>query len=432
MAKIEEIKSAIVDREDEILQKFEKENLIGREHFEEVQKAVSTDVALIITGVRRCGKSIFAFMLGKQKKYAYVNFEDERLRLSAGELNLVLEAVYSLKGEVDLFIFDEIQNIEGWERFVSRLIPTKKVIITGSNARLLSKELATFLTGRHIDFTLFPFNFREFLAFHSFTPNIHSTKDIAKTKNFLEKYLTEGGFPLRYKIGKIFLIETFQDILERDIIQRYKIKHVKMFKEMSKYLISQTAREISYNKLKNAFMVKSVHTIKNYVSYLENAYLVFVLERFSFKLKEQALAPKKVYVIDPGIINATGFAFSDNRGRIMENVVAIELLRRTFANHDQELYYWKDHQQREVDFVLKEGKKIKQLVQACYDLSNIDVREREINALLRAEAELKCKNLLIITSDYEAEEKKYSSIIKFIPLWKWLLERKRSEVGSGV
>ncbi len=423
MANIEEIKSAIVDREDEILQKFEKEQLIEREHFEEIQRAVSTDVALIITGVRRCGKSIFAFMLGKEKKYAYVNFEDERLRLSANELNQVLEAIYSLKGEVDIFIFDEIQNIEGWERFVSRLIPTKKVIITGSNARLLSKELATFLTGRHIDFTLFPFNFGEFLAFHSFTPNIYSTKDIAKTKSFLEKYLTEGGFPLRYKIGKIFLIEVFQDILERDIIQRYKIKHVKAFKEMSKYLISQAAREISYNQLKNVFMVKSVHTIKNYISYLENAYLVFVLERFSFKLKEQALAPKKVYAIDPGIINAAGFAFSDNRGRVMENVVAIELFRRTLTSRSLELYYWKDHQQREIDFVLKEGKKIKQLVQACYDLSNIATREREVSALLRGGAELKCKNLLIITSDYEAEEKRGSAVIKFIPLWKWLLER---------
>src|SRR3989338_2077790 len=155
MVNVEEIKTAIADREEELLQKFSKEMIIQRGQFDSIQRLISTDAVVIITGVRRCGKSILAFMLGKTRKYAYVNFDDERLTLDASELNKVLEAAYSLKNDVDLLIFDEIQNIVGWERFVARLITSKKIIITGSNAHLLSKELATHLTGRHIDFMLF-------------------------------------------------------------------------------------------------------------------------------------------------------------------------------------------------------------------------------------------------------------------------------------
>lgn len=421
MVHIDEIKAVITDREEELRQKFKNEVIIEREHFQEMQKVAATDAAIIITGVRRCGKSIFAFMLGKSQRSAYINFEDERLQLSSSDLNKVLEAVYSLKGDVDLLIFDEIQNVPGWEMFVSRLLPNKKIIITGSNARLLSSELSTFLTGRHINFSLFPFSFRELLRYHQFTPNMNLTKDIAKIKAYAESYLKEGGFPLRYKLGPLFLVETYKDILERDIIQRYSIKHGKAFKDLAKYLITNSSQEWSYNKLKNMLQVKSVHTIANYISYLEAASLIFTLERFSFKLKEQVMAPKKAYCIDTGMALAIGFSFGENRGKIMENAVAVELSRKAHQFPELELYYWKDHQQREVDFILKKGRKVIQLLQVCYDPSNISTREREVQSLLKASKELRCTNALIITFDHQEEQRVQGITIHYVPLWRWLL-----------
>jgi uncharacterized protein len=414
MALLDTIKTAIIDREEELQQKFKHEHIIVREAAKKV--SLNTDAALLITGIRRCGKSTLAYMLSQGQKSAYVNFEDERLNITASELNIILEAIHSLKGDVDLLIFDEIQNVVGWERFVARLLPTKKIIVTGSNARLLSKELATFLTGRHIDLPLFPFSFREFCTWKNFTPS-DSTKDIAQTKAFLEEYTEKGAFPLTYKLGNIFLLELYKDVLERDIIQRYKIRHIKVLKDIAKYLISHHSKELSYNQLRKIFGVKSVHTIKNYISYLQNTYFILLLERFSFKLKEQALAPKKAYCIDTGMINAIGFRGTPDTGRIMENLVAIALWRT-----GQEIYYWKDHQHREVDFVIKKGKNVVQLVQVCADISHLSTKEREIKALMTASKELRCNNLLIITENKEGTEKLDGKEMHYIPLWKWLLQ----------
>ncbi|MEM2935311.1 MAG: ATP-binding protein, partial [Candidatus Thermoplasmatota archaeon] len=241
MTNIESIKSAIVDKEEELRNKIKTENIIEREL--KIDK-ISKDIASIITGVRRCGKSILAFLLTQEKKAAYVNFEDERLQLKQHEWNVVLEAIASLKGDTEFIVFDEIQYIDGWERFVSRILSNKKIIITGSNARLMSKEFSTFLTGRHIDFELFPFSFREYLFFKKFTPNMYLTRDIAKTKDLLVEYLKIGGFPLAYKIGKYFASENYRDIMERDVIQRYNIKYKNALKDLARYYISNCAREI--------------------------------------------------------------------------------------------------------------------------------------------------------------------------------------------
>jgi uncharacterized protein len=414
MALIDSIKTAIVDREEELKQKFKQEHIIPRDITIDV--SVHTDAALVITGIRRCGKSILAYMLSKDHKSAYVNFEDERLNIAASELNVVLEAIHSLKGDVDLIILDEIQNVVGWERFVARLLPAKRIIVTGSNARLLSKELATFLTGRHIDAALFPFSFREFCAWKDASLT-QSTKGIAQTRALLQEYTEKGSFPLTYKLGNVFLLELYKDILERDIVQRYKIRHVKVLKDIAKYLISHHSKEMSYNQLRKIFAVKSVHTVKNYISYLQSTYLVLIVERFSPKLKEQALAPKKAYCIDTGIIGVIGFSTSPDIGRMMENIVAVELWRSK-----QEFYYWKDYQQREVDFVVKKGKKIVQLIQVCSDISHIVTKEREIKALLTASKELRCSNLLIITENNEGTERIDGKEIHYIPLWKWLLK----------
>jgi hypothetical protein len=421
MTDIETIKRAIVDKEEDLKGKMKSEKIIEREL--KIDR-ISTDAATIITGVRRCGKSILAFLLTLNKQAAYVNFEDERLQVEARNLNLILEAIASLKGEVDFIVFDEIQYINGWERFVSRLLPTRKIIITGSNARLLSKEFATFLTGRHIDYELFPFSFREYLKFHNFTPNVYLTRDISKTREFLKEYVKTGGFPLTFKLGRNFLVENYKDIVERDVIQRYKVKYEKVLKELAKYYISMNAREISFNKLKNILNVKSVQTIKNYSEFLSNAYLIFFLEKYSPKLKLQMISPKKVYCIDNGFVEAMSFKASEDFGRLMENLVAVELMRRkSYWFKNQEIYYWKDYQQNEVDFLVKEGEKIKQLIQVTYASNKNEIETREIKGLLKASEILNCKNLVVITWDYEDEVTIENRKIVFRPLWKWLLIR---------
>jgi len=419
MTDIETIKRAIVDKEEDLKGKMKSEKIIEREL--KIDR-ISTDAATIITGVRRCGKSVLAFLLTLDKQAAYVNFEDERLQVEAKDLNLILEAIASLKGEVEFIVFDEIQYINGWERFVSRLLPTRKIIITGSNARLLSKEFATFLSGRHIDYELFPFSFREYLKFNNFKPNVHLTRDISKTREFLKEYIKTGGFPLTFKLGRNFLVENYKDIVERDVIQRYKVKYEKVLKELAKYYISTIAREISFNKLKNILNVKSVQTIKNYSESLSNSYLIFFLEKYSPKLKLQMISPKKVYCIDNGFVEAMSFKASEDFGRLMENLVAVELMRRkSYWFKKQEVYYWKDYQQNEVDFVVREGEKIKQLIQVTYASNKNEIETREIKGLLKASELLNCKNLLVVTWDYEDEIVIENRKIIFKPLWKWLL-----------
>ncbi|MBI2147428.1 ATP-binding protein [Candidatus Woesearchaeota archaeon] len=413
---IDTIKTVIMEREQELHKKIAEENIIPREGAVEIQKLFSPDAAVVITGVRRCGKSLLAFLLG-ETPFGYVNFDDERLTIKAEELNSVLEAVYALKGEVNFFIFDEIQNIVGWEKFVSRLLPGKKIIITGSNARLMSKELATHLTGRHLDITLYPFSFREFLLLKKLKINTHLTKDIAQIKAALAEYVERGGFPLTYRLGNIFLAETYKDIIERDIIQRYGIRYASTMKELAKYLFSNVGKEITYNSLRKFLNIRSVHTIKNYCSYLQNAYLIFLVERFSFSLKEQALAPKKVYSIDNGLTQAIGFQFSQNRGRFVENAVAIELLRKSGPGT---FYYWKDYQQNEVDFVVKNKKQIKELLQVHAISTREEIEEMEIKALIKGSDSLRCRNLKVITWDYTSTRRYDKKTVEFIPLWKWL------------
>ena len=217
-------------------------------------------------------------------------------------------------------------------------------------------------------------------------------------------------------------MKTYEDIIQKDILLRYKIKNKATFTELAKYLVSNFSHEITYNKLKDITSIKNVHTIKNYVNYLSNAYLIIILERFSFKLKNQMIAPKKLYCIDTGIINSVAFSFSEDFGRIMENLVAVELLRRkSYGTPDTELYYWKDHQQREVDFVIKKGKNIEQLIQVTSASEHNQIEKREYTGLLKASEELRCKNLLMITWDYEIKETIDGKEITFIPLWKWLL-----------
>ena len=424
---IENLKRVIVSQREEVEEKFRKEFIIKREaNVDKIKSFLKLPNILVILGIRRCGKSIFSWQVLENEKFGYINFDDERVYgIKAKDLEKILQSFYELYGNLEYFIFDEIQNVEGWELFINRLRVNKKIIITGSNSNLLSGELASRLTGRYIDFTLMPFSFREFLTFNKFEmkdEDFYSTLKIAKIKRFLEEYLKRGGMPEANIFGREFLVRIYSDIIEKDVIRRLKIKKIKTFKEVSMYLISNFSSEISLRKISNIFEVRDVHTIKNWLDALQNSYLTFIVYRYSPKLKEQIIAPKKVYCVDNGIAFTVGFKVSENVGKLMENLVAIELLRRkSYWFNNWEIYYFKDYQQNEVDFLIKENLEIKQLIQVTYASSKDEIERREIKSLLKASNLLKCKELLIITWDYEDEIKENSKVIKCIPLWKWLL-----------
>lgn len=415
------------------MEKIEKEErIIKRDISEAGAIFLKHPNILAVVGVRRCGKSILSYLLGKRGNFGYINFDDERLvGIKTDDLNRIMESFYELYGDVEYVILDEIQNAPNWELFANRLRRTKKVIITGSNSKLLSGELATHLTGRYIDIKLFPFSFREFLDLNQFenTPvGTYTTMEKANILRFLNEYLNAGGFPEVNKFGYAILRRIYDDIITKDVLIRHGIKQRENLRNLSKYLITNFSSEITYRKLAKILGVGHVSTVSNWISYLEDSFLIIKLERFSFKLKRQFVAPKKIYCIDNGIANMIGFKFIEKTGKLMENAVAVELQRKKAADHSSEIYYWRDHQQNEVDFVIKKADKIKQLIQVTYAASKDDIREREIKSLLKGSEELACENLVVITWDYESvdviknsDKGNKNKKIKFIPLWKWLM-----------
>jgi len=421
-----ELKQVIIDQKDELKTLIKREKIIDREFLSTYKKHINSDMIKVITGIRRCGKSIFSHQLLKEKDFAYINLDDERLvTLETRDLNDVLEIFYEVYGKFKYILLDEVHNIYGWELFVNRLKRQGfNLVVTGSNAKLLSKELATHLTGRHIALELLPFSFREFLTYYGISiKSLLSTKEIGLIKKRFDEYVRGGGFPETLKrniISKTYLQALYSTILNKDVVLRHRIRFVKTFKDISSYLLTNHSNLMSFNKIKNIFNLKSTHTALNYVSFLEESYLLFFLKRWSYKQKESLIAKRKVYCIDVGLINALSFKSSRDAGKIYENLVAVELLRKR-ALEDIDIYYWQDIYKHEVDFVIRKDLKIEQLIQVCYDIEDYDTKKREIKALLRASKELKCRNLLVITEDKEGTEIFEDNEVKYAPLWKWLL-----------
>lgn len=425
---VDQIKSVIVSQRQQVEELFQKEKIVEREiNLENVRPLLKFPNILAILGVRRSGKSVFTWMILKGERFGYINFFDERLAsLRSEELSLVIQAFYELYSEVDYFVLDEIQRVVGWERFVSRIRTSKRIVITGSNSGLLRGNLSTFITGRHSDIVLFPFSFNEFLKINSvyLDKDWHLSYDnISTVKRLLNEFLIKGGFPEVHKFGTRILQGIYRDIVENDIISQHKIRNREAIRNLSMYLASNLGKEISFEKLKGYLGIKNGHTVAKYVGYMEESYMFFLLQRFSFKLKDQFVAPRKVYAIDNGMAGSIAFRAGQDIGRQMENIVFVELMRRNlYLELNQDLYYWKDHRGREVDFVLKKGNDIIELVQISYISGNMDINERETASLILASKELKCDALTVITWDYEAEESKEGKLIKYLPIWKWLLQ----------
>lgn len=410
-----------------LLQKRELEKKLKEKYVERKldYSKFNNDLIKVIIGPRRAGKSFLGIhLLSKKGNFGYANFDDEKL-IGIKDYNEIVTAINSIYDSPKILLFDEIQNLEKWELFVNRLQRQGyNLIVTGSNSKLLSKELSTHLTGRHLSITVFPFSFSEFLQAEE---KELITQEI---KEKLNTYLTYGGYPepcLKKIDYKDYLSTLFDSILFKDIVKKFNIRYVSAIEDLAIYLISNIAKDFSYNTLSKVTRCKSVHTVEKYLDCLEEAFVFFKINKFSFKVKEQMAANKKIYCIDNGFIYAKAFKFSQDLGRLYENTVAIKLKKREMEG-GVKVYYWKSSQQEEIDFVLKDGLKISQLIQVCYNLSDSKILEREKRTLLKASKELKCNNLLIIDADTQHEENfKWFGIkrkIKFIPLWKWLLSEK--------
>lgn len=407
-------------------QKYEKERLLGgtyiaRTALKSALQTIENNLIKVIVGPRRAGKSIFAIQLLRNKPFAYLNFDDERL---SGMTNYdqIIKGLNEIYGSTKYLLFDEIQNLKKWELFANRLQRQGYILIlTGSNSQLLSRELAAHLTGRYQQFTIYPFSFLEFLSARNVDVKIKSEQTLIEQGTFLNllnEYLTLGGYPEIVVKGiepRDYLRFLFDSIILKDVVKRYNVRYSKALYDLALFLVSNYSNEYTFTKLKNLLYISSVHTVQNYVRYLESAFLFFTVRRFSYKLKEQLKAPSKIYVYDTGLASVLRMTISPNYGRLMENIVAVELLRR-----GKEIYYYKDKNGAEVDFVVKDGLRIAQLIQVCYDVPDNRTKKKEIKPLLRAGKELSCEKLLMITWDYEAEESYNKITITYIPLWKWL------------
>ncbi len=416
------IKQIVLEQKGEIKKIFS-EKIIPRIILPDVQRVLDSNLIKVIIGVRRCGKSVLSHYLLKNRQYGYVNFDDERLiGVKTKDLNDFWEVLQEINPNCKFILLDEIQNIEGWELFVNRLKRNgHNIVVTGSNSKLLSKELATHLTGRHFSIELYPFSFEEFLLYKNqiiSRDDLYIAEKKAKIKRLLEEYLMYGALPevVKLKPKMQYLRELYDKIIGRDVIFRYSVKYARDLKEIALYAISNFGSKISYRKIKNIFEMKSVHTVKNYLNYLEEAYLLFQINAFSHKLKEQLKLPKKLYCIDTGIINAIIPRSTIDYGRLLENAVFIELKRKKC-----EIYFYAQSNY-EVDFVIREGQKVIRLIQVSYSVEDEVTRKREVRALLKASRELRCNNLSVITWDYDEEKRCKGKKIKFIPLWKWLLD----------
>lgn len=399
---------------------------IERENLSRIKKRLKLPHSVIISGIRRSGKStLLAQIINKfydKNEPYYLNFEDERLiDFQIKDFNVLYELFIELFEEKKIFFFDEIQNISKWEIFVRRMQDNGcKFFLTGSNASLLSKELGAKLTGRSIPVELYPFSFKEYLIFKGYNfviGNLSLTTERGRIKRYFNEYLEKGGMPeyLRYK-DAVVLKNVYEDILYRDIVARYELKEIKALRELGLYFLSNIGNLFSYNKLKSFLKLGSMNTVKSYTGYFEDAFLIFTVNSFSYSLKQQMVAPKKVYCIDNGLANAVSFRFSKDRGKFLENVVLLELKRR-----GEEIYYYKTQNNLEVDFLTKKGAAVDMLVQVSQNLSDEKVRNREVNALILAMEELNLNKGLILTEDDEAEFKLKGKTVSVKPIYKWLL-----------
>ncbi len=410
--------------------------IIRPKYLQKLSELRKTEQIIVITGVRRSGKSTILLQYIKQlidqkinpRNILYINFEDLRFKdLSLELLNQIYEAYleYVQPTSKPYIFLDETHKIKEWEKFARTMHELKKafIFVSGSNTKLLFSEIASVLTGRHLDLGISPLDFEEFLLFKKI--QLKGILDLIskkyQIKSFLREYSEYGGFPLVcLKEQKKELLQTyFEDIISKDIVENHAIEHISKLKSLAKFYLTNIGRRVSFNKI-SKFLNLSLDTVERYSYYLEESYMINFIKKFSYSVKEQEKTMAVVYCVDNGLRNLLGFTFSRDSGWLYQNIVANRLIKKHGKGN---IFYWMSSTQEEVDFIVKENLKVKQLIQVCYDISDLNTKEREIKALLKGSKELRCKNLLIITEDKEGEETIKKKKIKYLPMWKWLLEK---------
>lgn len=368
----------------------------------------------LITGPRRCGKSTQALLMLQNRNFAYLNFDDNDL-LSHWDENLVMEMLGDVYPEYEYLLLDEVQNIDGWDLFVSKLYRSGvNLVVTGSNARLLSSEMATALTGRYLQIEMLPFGLAEFFEWKRVTPDA----DTVDVRVLLDDYLRNGGYPETLELRSLtgsYLSTLFDSIVLKDVAKRHKVRNITDLNNLSEYLISNFCNPLSFNDVAGDLGFSSVATTKKYMEYLREPYLFFYLPRFNNKLKLMKKAPQKIYVVDNGFVTAKAFSLSENLGRLLENQVFVELLRRGYDTQAS-LFYYRSRNDKEVDFVVRKGTRIEALIQVCYDMTMPRTEKREVDSLVECAGELKCDNLIIITENEERVIEKDGYRVKVIPV----------------
>lgn len=374
----------------------------------------------LITGPRRTGKSTEALLMLKGRNFAYLNFDDGKL-LAQWDDDAVWESLHAVYPSFEYLLLDEVQNLEGWDLWVSKLYRLGvNMVATGSNAKLLSSEMATLLTGRYIQIEMLPFSLEEFFAWNGYNLPLSPDTD-ARAKALCDDYLHHGGYPetvAARQLTQSYLSTLFDAIVWKDIAKRHNVRNVEDLNSLAVYLASNFCNPLSANGLAEELGFSSVATTKKFMGYLHEPYLFFYLPRYNNKLKLMKKAPQKVYIVDNGFVEAKAFSVSENLGRLLENQVFIELLHRGYST-EKSLFYYRSRNDKETDFVTRQASHVESLIQVCYDLSSERTLKREIDALIECAGELKCTNLTIVTMNEERTIEKNGHIIKVQPISKF-------------
>ena len=420
--RISDIEKVLLEQQDE-LEALEGEVVIHRP--EEDLINLNSKLAQVVIGVRRSGKSTLCFNALRKAgvHYAYANFDDERLEeLETKDLDNVLQTLYKIYGKFDYLFLDEIQNIDGWPLFVNRLLRQRiHIIITGSNAKLLSTELATHLTGRHHKIELFPFSFKDWCSIKEVDYTRLTTKNKGLLSKAYEEYFRQGGFPELIsgeENPKEYISTLIDNIISQDIKKRYKIRNIDALKRLAHHILNETPTLIVKETLQNIIGIKSERTLGNYLMYLNQTYLISTISKYSARSRERA-RNEKSYAIDVAFMDKRENAFSgENLGWRLETIVYLELLRRK-AGTENDIYYFQGRS-AEADFVVCDGNKTLAVYQVSYDISNEKTRKREIKGCIAGAKATKCDNLFLIT-DHDSEIiEEDGHTIQVIPIWEWL------------
>lgn len=404
-------------------QRKERDNLLARNYqsrktrYDEAT-LLSSPLIKLITGPRRVGKSTYALLLLRGQNFAYLNFDDAQL-LSQWDEQTAMRALDDVYPDYRYLMLDEIQNLPDWDLWVSKLYRNGiNLVITGSNAKMLSSEMATVLTGRYLQIEMMPFSLNETMAWKGLSCS--PTEWNSNVAVCADTYLRNGGYPETLQAGDLassYLSTLFDATVWKDITWRHNVRNTPDLNNLATYLLTNFCNPFSANELTRELNLSSVTTVKKYMDYLHEPYLFFYLSRYNNKLKLMRKAPQKVYVVDNGFVQAKGFNISDNLGRLLENQVFIELLRQGYDT-EHTLFYYRSRNDREVDFVLRRGAQVESLTQVCYDLSSPKTEKREVEALVECSDELHCPSLRIVTFNEERTIIMDGHLIQVIPVWK--------------